>query len=106
MAIASTALRNSAELGLTTSVFFARFLAMRRVEEGCGERIPTVVKRVYRGPLTIPGEVSLRIGTHLGLLPKMLTSTVSRQVAGFVARRGPGKNGPFMDISEKEIGRA
>jgi hypothetical protein len=27
-------LRSSAELGLTTSVFFARFVAMRRGEEG------------------------------------------------------------------------
>jgi hypothetical protein len=57
------------------------------------------VKRVYSGPLTIPGEVSLRTATHLGSLPKMLTSSVSRQVAGVVARRGIGKNGPFLGMS-------
>jgi hypothetical protein len=69
---------------------------MRRVEEGFGESIPTVVKPVYSGPLTIPGEVSLRTATHLDSLPKMLTSSVSRQVAGIVVRRGIHKNGPSL----------
>ena len=88
MAIASTALRNSAELGLTTSVFFARFVAMRRVEEGIRESIPAAVKHVYRVHLTIPGELSLRSVTHLHRLPKTLTSSALPQAAGIVARRG------------------
>lgn len=74
---------------------------MRRVEEGFGESIPAVVKHVYRGHLTIPGEVSLRIATHLGSLLKTLTSSVSGQVAGFVARRGPGKNHLFHGALRK-----
>jgi len=73
MAIASTALRNSAELGLTTSVFLARFVAMRLVKEGFGESIPTVVIRVYSAALTVAGEGSLRDAAHLGRLPKTLT---------------------------------
>ncbi|SIT45088.1 hypothetical protein BN2475_530005 [Paraburkholderia ribeironis] len=88
MAIASTALRNSAELGLTTSVFFARFVAMRLVEEGFRESIPAVVIRVYSVNLTVAGEVSLRSVTHLELLPKTLTSTISRQVRGVLTGRG------------------
>jgi hypothetical protein len=76
MAIASTALRNSAELGLTTSVFFARFVAMRLVQERFGESIPAVVIRVYSVRLTVAGEASLRSVTHLEQLPKTLTSTV------------------------------
>ncbi|VVD31312.1 protein of unknown function [Paraburkholderia dioscoreae] len=70
-------MRNSAELGLTTSVFFARFVAMRLVEEGFGESIPAAVIRVYSAHLTVRGEVSLRAATHLQQLPKTLTSAVS-----------------------------
>jgi len=67
-------LRSSAELGLTTSVFFARFVvAMRRVEEGFRARIPAAVMGVYRVSLTIPGEARLQITTHLPPLPKTLT---------------------------------
>jgi len=102
MAIASTALRNSAELGLTTSVFFARFVAMRRVGEGFGESIPAVVIRVYSMGLTIRGEVSLRITTHLEPLPKTLTFTVWRQVRTALAGRGPGKIKPFSGARERE----
>lgn len=74
MAIASTALRNSAELGLTTSVFLARFVAMRLVKEGFAESIPTVVIRVYSVALTVAGDGSLRDATHLERLPETLTS--------------------------------
>ena len=98
MAIASTALRNSAELGLTTSVFFARLVAMRLVEEGFGESIPAVVIRVYSMGLTVPGEVSLRGATHLERLPKTLTSPVSRQVQGILTGRGLQKCGPISDL--------
>jgi hypothetical protein len=99
MAIASTALRNSAELGLTTSVFFARLVAMRLVEEGFGESIPAVVIRVYSTGLTVPGEVSLRGATHLEQLPKTLTSPVSRQVQGILTGRGLPKCWPISHLS-------
>ncbi|GGC45785.1 hypothetical protein GCM10011400_36190 [Paraburkholderia caffeinilytica] len=92
MAIASTALRSSAELGLTTSVFFARFVAMLLVEEGFGESIPAVVIHVYSMGLTVPGEVSLRSTTHLERFPKTLTSPVSRQVQGILTDHGLPKN--------------
>ena len=103
MAIASTALRNSAELGLTTSVFFARFVAMRLVEEGFGESIPAVVIRVYSTGLTVPGEVSLRGTTHLEQLPKTLTSPVSGQVQGILTGRGLQKIDPFLTCREPEL---
>jgi hypothetical protein len=32
---------------------------MRQIEEGFGESIPAVVKGVYRGHLTVAGEVAL-----------------------------------------------
>jgi hypothetical protein len=61
---------------------------MRLVEEGFRESIPAVVIRVYSVNLTVAGEVSLRGATHLGALPKTLTSTVSRQVRVILTRRG------------------
>jgi hypothetical protein len=93
-------LRNSAELGLTTSVFFARFVAMRLVEEGFGESIPAGVIHVYSVALTVPGEVSLRRTTHLEQLPKTLTSTVLRQVRAVLIDRGLGKSGLFRAVRE------
>jgi hypothetical protein len=47
---------------------------MRRVEEGFGESIPAAVMRVYSAHLTIAGEVSPAIATHLHQIPKTLTS--------------------------------
>jgi hypothetical protein len=52
IAIASTALRNSAELGFTTSVFFARLVAMLGSQE-FSERILMTVMLVYRLRLTV-----------------------------------------------------
>lgn len=103
IAIASTALRNSAELGLTTSVFFARFVAMRLVEEGFGESIPAVVIHVYSMGLTIPGEVSLRGATHLEQLPKTLTSLVSHQVQGILTGHGIPKYRPIPVRRERQL---
>jgi hypothetical protein len=48
---------------------------MRRVEEGFGESIPTVVKHVYSPPLTISGDAHSGNATHLGALLKILTSS-------------------------------
>ncbi|MFL9920987.1 hypothetical protein PQR75_37600, partial [Paraburkholderia fungorum] len=69
----------------------------RLVEEGFGESIPAVVIRVYSVGLTVPGEVSLRRVTHLEQLPKILTSTVSRQVRGILAGRGLPKYRSLSD---------
>src|SRR5258706_1708887 len=91
MAIAWTALRSSGELGLTTSVFFARFVAMRQVEEGFGERIPAAVIRVYRVALTIAGEAGLRTATHLQPLPKRLTFSILRAGPVSLLVAGSGK---------------
>jgi hypothetical protein len=65
---------------------------MRRVEEGFGESIPAAVKRVYRAPLTIPGDATSGSATHLEALPKTLTAPVLHQVLAIVVRRGIQKN--------------
>jgi hypothetical protein len=95
-------LRNSAELGLTTSVFFARLVAIRRVGEGFRERIPAGVIPVYSVSLTVAGEVGRRNATHLELLPKTLTFTLSRQVLAILADRGLWKFWRLRHMLERE----
>jgi hypothetical protein len=79
IAIASTAFRNSAELGLTTSVFFARFVAMRRSGKKISDRIQSAVIGVYTPPLTLRGEMQLIMPAHLDRLPQRLTQAIDNR---------------------------